>query len=364
VPNTRVITMTKDDELDLPPEPEEEDEYIQYDIATYPSDYTLSGIQELWNKNDLVIPEFQREFVWSIKQSSLLIESFLMGLPVPPVFFYIDEHNKSLVIDGQQRILSVIFYLDGYFAGETPQGKRQVFRLTGLSDKSPYHNHRFEDLTEADQRKLRGSVLRAINIKQLAPRANNSSVYHIFERLNTGGTALKSQEIRNCVYRGPIVSSLRSLNKDKNWRVLLGKREPDRHQRDVELILRLFALFDNWQTYEKPMKEYLNTAMRTNIQFNSVKAKRFIELFPKTCASILSSLGAKPFQIRGPMNTSVLDAVFCAFLENDGRAPPEASERFNKLRSDEGFELRTKLSTTDTMVVRQRIQDAKRYLGS
>jgi hypothetical protein len=79
--------MSSEDELELVAEPEEEEEYIQYDIATYPSDYTLSGIQELWNANDLIIPEFQREFVWSIEQASLLIDSFLMGLPVPPVFF-------------------------------------------------------------------------------------------------------------------------------------------------------------------------------------------------------------------------------------------------------------------------------------
>jgi hypothetical protein len=87
--------MADEDDFCLEPEPEEDEEYIQYDIATYPSDFTLNGIQELWNKKDLIIPDFQREFVWNIKQSSLLVESFLMGLPVPPVFFYIDENNKS-----------------------------------------------------------------------------------------------------------------------------------------------------------------------------------------------------------------------------------------------------------------------------
>ena len=128
--------MSGDDELDLAAEPEEEEEYVQYDIATYPSDYTLSGIQELWNAEDLVIPDFQREFVWTMKQSSLLIESFLMGLPVPSVFFYIDEVNKNFVIDGQQRILSVIFFFEGYFGAETDQGKRQVFRLTGFRKRA------------------------------------------------------------------------------------------------------------------------------------------------------------------------------------------------------------------------------------
>ena len=94
-----------------------------------------------------------------MKQSSLLIELFLMGLPVPSVFFYIDEQNENFVIDGQQRMDSVIFFFDGYFGAETSQGKRLVFRLAGLSEKSPYHNLRFVDLKDWDQRKLRGSVL-------------------------------------------------------------------------------------------------------------------------------------------------------------------------------------------------------------
>ena len=354
--------MSPEDELELAPEPEEEEEYIQYDIATYPSDYTLSGIQELWNSEDLIIPEFQREFVWSIEQASLLIDSFLMGLPVPPVFFYIDEDNKNLVIDGQQRILSTVFFFEGYFGAENQQGKRTVFRLAGLSAKSPFHNLRFSDLREADQRKLRGSVLRAINIKQLAPRSDNSSVYHIFERLNTGGTALKEQEIRNCVYRGPIVTALRELNKNRNWRMLLGKDTPDRHQRDVELVLRLFSLFGEWDRYEKPMKEFLNWSMRLNTKFDSKKAISFSEIFPRACIAIVEALGAKPFHVSGPLNGSVLDATMCAVLENGGNVPDDFRHRFRRLNADTSFQERIRVSTTDTVTVRNRIRDAKRYL--
>jgi hypothetical protein len=354
--------MPNEDEFELAAEPEEEEEYIQYDIATYPSDYTLSGIEELWNAKDLVIPEFQREFVWSIEQASLLIDSFLMGLPVPSVFFYIDEDNKSLVIDGQQRILSVIFYFEGYFGFETGQGKRKVFRLTGLSEKSPYHNLRFEDLKDSDQRKLRGSVLRAINVKQLSPKVDNSSVYHIFERLNTGGTALKPQEIRNCVYRGPIVPELRELNRNADWRNLIGKPSADRYQRDVELVLRLYSLYEDWERYEKPMKEFLNRSMRLNRQFNSSKARRFRTVFSKTCAAIAKSLGAKPFSVRGPLNSAVLDATMCAVMENNGEVPANFRDRFRRLNADVSFQERTRGSTTDTMTVRIRIRDAKRYL--
>ena len=148
---------------------EEEEVAIAYDIVPYPSDLTLSVLSEMWKNEDILIPEFQRNFVWSIKQSSLLIESFLLGLPVPQIFFYIDEENKNLVIDGQQRILSIVYYLEGYFGNESIQGKRQVFRLSGLDEKSPFHKKRFKDLEESHQRKLKGAVLRAINIKQLAP---------------------------------------------------------------------------------------------------------------------------------------------------------------------------------------------------
>jgi hypothetical protein len=258
--------------------------------------------------------------------------------------------------------LSIIFFFEGYFGAETGHGKRQVFRLTGLSNKSPYHNLRFADLKDSDQRKLRGSVLRAVNIKQLAPRADNSSVYHIFERLNTGGTALKPQEIRNCVYRGPIVSALRALNKNTHWRQLLGKPTSDRYQRDVELVLRLFSLFEDWEQYEKPMKEYLNNSMRLNTQFKSVKARKFQSLFPKACEAVVKSLGVKPFHVRGPLNSSVLDATMCAVLENNGVVPADFKERFGKLNSDEGFQERIRVSTTDTITVRTRVRDAKKVL--
>ena len=141
------------DETHLDVEAEDDDSEVSliYDIASYPSDFTLSGIAQMWKDGDILIPDYQREFVWSIRQSSLLIDSFLCGLPVPPVFFYIDEDNKNLVIDGQQRIMSIVFFLEGYFGRESTHGKRQVFRLAGLDKKSPYHNLSFSELEESVQ---------------------------------------------------------------------------------------------------------------------------------------------------------------------------------------------------------------------
>lgn len=349
------------DEILIEDEVEEDEIPVEYDIATYPSDFTLTGIDEMWRTKDIIIPEFQREFTWSIKQSSLLIESFLLGLPVPPVFFYIDEENKNLVIDGQQRILSVVYYFEGYFGAESGHGRRKVFRLEGLDERSRYHSKKFDDLTDSDQRKLRSSVLRAVNVRQLSPEGESTSMYHIFERLNTGGTALKPQEIRNCVFRGEFVRVLRSLNQDSNWRLIMGKKDHDRYQKDVELVLRMFALAGRWREYEKPMKELLNKTMDKNREGNSRRVQRFIERFPETTRIIVEQLGEKPFHIRGPLNSSVLDSVFCTILENYTKLPKNLKTRFENVLNDGDFLEGTYGATTDTLVVRNRFMVAKKH---
>lgn len=351
------------DDLEIEDEIDDETVSIVYDIASYPSDFTLAGIAQMWKDGDIEIPGFQREFVWTIKQSSLLIDSFLCGLPVPPVFFYIDESNKNLVIDGQQRILTVVYFMEGYFGDESTLGKRQVFRLSGLAEHSPYFKKRFIDLEEADQRKLKQSVLRAVNIRQLNPTGEGTSAYHIFERLNTGGTPLKPQEIRNSVFRGALSTKLKEANRDRNWRRILGKENIDKHQKDVEILLRLFALVGATEKYEKPMKEFLNRAMRRHAAGTSKKVELFFSVFPKVAALVASALGDKPFHIRGPLNASALDAVMCVLIEHpDDVNPKKLASRYEKLRQDHDFRDLTLLATTDTKTVQSRVKLAREIL--
>ena len=353
------------DEIETEAEPNADDDAINihYDIASYPSDFTLSGITQMWGEGDIIIPSYQREFVWTIKQSSLLIDSFLTGLPVPPVFFYIDDKNKNLVIDGQQRILSVVFFLEGYFGRESTHGKRQTFRLSGLPLNSPYYNKRFLDLDESDQRKLKQAVLRAVNIRQLSPIGESTSAYHIFERLNTGGTPLKPQEIRNCVFRGPLSNKLKEANKDENWRQILGKKPLDKHQKDVEMLLRVFSLVGSANSYEKPMKEFLNRAMVLHDSAASKKAVKFFEIFPKVTKLVVSTLGRKPFHLRGPLNVSALDSIMAVITENFEQVEIEKlNSRFSKLLHDTNFLDFTQLGTTDTKTLQERFALVKKHL--
>jgi hypothetical protein len=357
------LNMSTDtDDLQVEIDETQEDEaHISYDIASYPSDFTLAGLVEMWNNKDITIPDFQREFVWTIKQSSLLIESFLLGLPVPPVFFYIDDDNTNLVVDGQQRLLSIVFFFEGFFGNENNQGKRQVFRLEGLDIMSPYYKKTISELTVADQRKLRNTVLRAINIRQLSP-AGNTSIYHIFERLNTGGTPLKPQEIRNVVFRGEIVHLLRELNKDKNWRLILGKPDINRYQTDVELILRILAFMNGASKYEKPMKEFLNKTMRKNQNCDTDDIKLFRDLFPKVTEMIVEDLGEKPFHIRGPLSTSALDSVMGVILQNYDHIPNDLGDRYGRLIEHNKFIEYTTLATTDASIVKDRFKLVRKIL--
>ncbi len=352
------------EELQVEVEDEIQDDaaYVTYDIATYPSDFTLSGIAEMWKDQDITIPDFQREFVWTIKQSSLLIESFLLGLPVPPVFFYIDDENKNLVIDGQQRILSIVYFFEGFFGSENLQGKRQVFRLEGLDKRSIYYRKTFEELSASDQRKLRNTVLRAMNIRQLSPVGESTSVFHIFERLNTSGTPLKSQEIRNVVFRGQLVQILRNLNGDVSWRAILGQPGLNKHQVDVELILRVFSFYVSHAKYEKPMKEFLNKVMKKHRLGNTPEIEAFQNLFPLLTKRVIDILGEKPFHIRGRLNTSALDTVMSLLMQNYENIPANLAVRYKRLIEDPKFEALTTIGTTDPHTVRERYKLVKKHL--
>lgn len=340
----------------------EESPFVEYDITSYPADYTLSVLWQMFKNNDITIPSFQRGFVWTQRQASSLIESFLMGLPVPPIFFYIDVENKNLVIDGQQRLMSVFYYFEGYFGKENERGKRQTFRLYGLNKKSPYYNLRFEDLQEQDKRKLEMTVLRVINIRQLSPKNDDSCMYHIFERLNTGGTPLSSQEIRNCVYRGVFLDILMELNKNPMWRSLLGKQLVDKHLTDIELILRAFGLRYMRDEYEKPMKEFLNKVSARYRKTEDGDVEKFVRDFPKACEIIIQLLPTKPFSVRGPLNTSIFDSIFCSILKHVDNLPNNLRERYDRLINDQKFVDYTTLGTTDTKTIKSRFDYVESFL--
>lgn len=337
---------------------DQEKEVIIYKIANYPADYTLQGLYDKDKEKEILIPPFQRKFVWTFIQASRLIESFLLGLPVPSIFLYKEkESQKLLVIDGQQRLKTIF----GYFKGVFPDTKKP-FSLKGVNEK--WEGKLFLDLDDPDKRRLKDSVLRAVIVEQLDPK-DNTSIFHIFQRLNTGGTTLRPQEIRNCIYQGKFNDLLNKLNQNKEWRNIIGLPNPDKRMRDVELILRFFALYysykGSYKKYKSPMKDFLSDFM-AKYRDDEDKIKEFKKIFENTVSTIDRKLIPYPFVIKAGLQAAVYDSIMVAVALNLDKIPPDIKERHQKLLKDEEYvEIVYKFTTVEKFV-KQRIEMAIKKL--
>ncbi|UIJ44616.1 DUF262 domain-containing protein [Sphingomonas cannabina] len=332
--------------------PEEEQEpKLEYEIMNYPADITLAGYVDLWDRKELTVPPFQRMYVWDRIKASKLVESFLLGLPVPGTFLYKERVKAGyLIIDGQQRITSLIRFIKGTF-DET------VFRLKNVHPR--YEGKSFSDLSEDEQFKLKGVTLRATIIQQIDPQ-DDTSIYQVFERLNTGGVNLNPMEVRQCVSYGPFVDALKKMNEVDSWRKIIGQPKIDKRLRDVELVLRCLALSEKGSAYEKPMKGFLNKYMEDRRGDDS-DYDNLIYNFKISSDYILSQLGEKPFHLRGRLNYGALDSIMAAVLADI--APSDLNERFMALREDTAYDAAITYNTSDESVVELRLAKAIEYLS-
>ena len=213
---------------------EEEDEAVpfQYAISTTPRDYDVLSLVNRLKAGDIVIPQFQRGYVWSLKEASRFIESLLFGLPVPNIFLSVEpDTERLLVVDGRQRLSTLQYFYNGIW----PLTKRE-FAVKGTGEKGKYESMTYASLTEADRRRLDNALLPAFIIKQDQPSEDNSSIYHVFERLNTSGVSLTPQEIRAAIYHGKFSDLLNEINKNTLWREIYGPE--NKFMRDEELLQR------------------------------------------------------------------------------------------------------------------------------
>lgn len=337
---------------------EDEAEVVTYQISYYPADITLRGYLDKCKDDQLIIPPFQREYIWDQVKASKLIESFLLGLPVPGVFLYKERGtNKLLVIDGQQRILSVVRFFKNEF-------DERIFRLKKVLPK--WDGKTFDELDESDRFQINDAVLRATVIQQLDP-ADDSSIYQIFERLNTGGINLNPMEIRKCVSFGPFFTLLDDLNQDPNWRVILGKPKRDKRLRDVELILRVFALLDWWRKYEKPMKQFLNHYMESMKKLGEKEREQKLESlrgrFCNACEFVVKELGEKPFHLRSRLNYAVLDSIMVSTMVALENGEFKIKRQFEKLLKEKDYIESVSTDTSDAKVIETRFEKAHAYFG-
>jgi hypothetical protein len=269
-----------------------------------------------------VRPFYQRRDRWDVERQSKLIESFIMNIPVPPIFLYERDFNKYEVMDGQQRITA----LKSFYNGE--------YRLSGLEVWKELNGRTYSTLPTLIRQGLdRRSISNIVVLKESTPDEEGATFLRqtVFERLNTGGVKLERQEIRNCIYQGKFNDLLMKLTQLDEFRDAFGMPryiagQDDKNQDlkgmtiyqklgDVEMVLRFFAL-RHVDKYTRGMQGFLDLYMGRAMKFEDSDLKLLGDLFEKTfklATAVYGSLVFKPYDtVSGKWETLTHKAFYDA----------------------------------------------------
>ena len=334
-----------------------------FNISSWGADLSFRELISMYEEDELVKPELQRKYVWDKVEASRFIESILLGLPVPSVFLA-QSGSQKLIVDGYQRIMTVYDYMRGIFSTD-----KKVFRLSN-SEKinARWRNKAFSELSTDDQRKIKSTTIHAIIFEQKKPENDGTSLYQVFERINTSGRTLTPQEIRNCVYQGSFNTMLFEINENKTWRELFGTEEADSRMRDLEYILRFFTMKtgDILDTESKQisLKKALNDFMKTHKEDSPADIQRFKDEFDTTVQLVYDHIGKDAFRnyTRGKFSKKFHPAIFDAIMvavfliHKQGIPLDDVSEgKHIALLENPGFKEATSKRTTDVENIRKRI---------
>lgn len=331
---------------------------FKFDITSYGADFPVDALVRRINDGDIVIPTFgefesadkhivgfQRNFVWSKSKSDRFIESLLIGLPVPGIFLVRDNDHKLLVLDGQQRLRTLQNFYD----------RSKKYRLNYVIHE--FKGKCYNELDPSDRRRLDDSLIHATVVRQDQSSDGLSSVYDIFERLNTGGMNLNPQEIRVALYNGKFVDLLRELNKNHSWRSLCGVES--KRLKDIELILRFFAFYFNSENYARPLKNFLNNFIEENRDLQLHSKEKLETLFIETVTTLDKYVGKGAFRPERVLNASAMDSVMTAMAKRIQRGSitneAEIKKQIHQLFNNDEYQSTIKTGTSDEEKVRKRL---------
>ncbi len=337
----------EDDHAELPPN----------DIVAYNELRSCADIVRMWRNGQLTIqPDFQRDVVWKKPDQSRLIDSLIKQLPIPSMCISLDFNtNERLVIDGLQRISTIISFLTN-----------DEYQLSLLDDIDPKISGKTVSAIKSKNRTLYDRV-ENLTIPITVLRCDYQKKQHmdylftIFHRLNSGGTKLNNQEIRNCIYNGKLNTLLKSTVKYPNYKRLFNIDEDKTYRFAFEeLNLRYFAFSELLDKYNGKLAKFLNDYMydkEKNPKFPKItdgeiedKRKQFQKTIDLTYTKVYNNQSAEK------VSKSVIEAVLVAVDKNagyiDGLSTVDAQELLTALRNDplfsveslkEGLSQRTKV---------------------
>lgn len=309
---------------------EEKDEVLNAipptDIIAFTEQRSCADIYRMYETGQMNIqPDFQRGDVWSSSSQTLFIDSLMKQLPIPSLCISLDiSSQKRMVIDGLQRIRTIIKFL-----GKNPE---KEYRLV----KSNAVDQRISGKTVSQIREENPSLYAIVENVTLpitilrcdySQKTHMQYLYQIFHRLNSGGNKLYNQEIRNCIYQGPLNTFLKSYVREEDWLTFYGLTVKDIEKarfRYEEQLLRFLAFYYDYENYKGGLASFLNDFMEEHKNASNAQIEEFRSLIEQTLrvAKKISYLS---------MSINVREAILVGVAKNINKLQTTSADDLNLL---------------------------------
>ncbi|MFO1369085.1 MAG: DUF262 domain-containing protein [Marinagarivorans sp.] len=363
---------TEDDDKYLSNDDDNSEDYVNESGSLYPysKDVDLQKIEvdlredkmsvfelmrKIESKKFIFDPEFQRsDKAWKVWQKSMFIESLILNIPIPPFYFNQAKNGHFIVVDGLQRCTAIKDFLDKKYRLE------ELKALPWLNGKDCIDlKEEFPDIYARIEDK-------SILFFAIKPSVPMPVIYDIFKRINTGGTVLQRQEIRNCIYLGKSTRLLKRLAESDEFTTAIDKGIKPERMKDREAVLRCiaFAHMKSLGDYKGNLDEYLGIIMNRLNLMDDEEIAEIESKFKKIMILIRHVLSKNAFRIptewtRGVINLALMEATYAFFysFDEDKIQEREAmiSQNYKKLLKDSVFLDSVKSSTGSLKKIEYRL---------
>ncbi|SES41050.1 Protein of unknown function DUF262 [Tranquillimonas rosea] len=338
----------------------------QSELVTQTADLPLGTLAQMVEEGSIdLTPGFQRRERWKPEHQSALIESFLLNVPVPPIYLAEEVDGRYTAIDGKQRLKAISDFIYGRF------------RLTGLDNLVQAEGRTFEDLP--------GEILNALRLRPylrvvtLLKQTDDRLKYEVFLRLNRGGESLNQQEIRNVAFRGPLNDEIYKASENAFLRQQLkigsDKSQAYRQMQDAEYVLRFLALTWNLDDFRGSLVHQMDRYMIENEGVSQQQAVELVRPFRDAILRCQSIWGDRAFKRpdgtgwRDQMLAGLYDAQMLSIVSLSDEQFNSATERRQEvveqtrtLFQDDEFDKSVRAGTNTPARIRYRVQKTKEIL--